>query len=68
MKWHRTITVERLMLACERHRMTLDDPGLCVICGNEQTGVEPDARRYKCEACGAHAVFGAEELLLRILP
>jgi hypothetical protein len=68
MKVHHTITLERLMQACERHRMTLDDPGLCVECGNEQTGVEPDARKYECEACGEPAVYGAEELLLRVLP
>lgn len=68
MKMHPSITVERIMAACERHRMTLDDPGLCVACGNEQTGCEPDARRYTCEACGRKAVYGAEELLFHVLP
>lgn len=43
---------------------TLDDPGFCVSCGAEVDGVEPDAREYKCESCGEHAVYGAEELLL----
>jgi len=41
-----------------------DNSGFCVSCGAEQGGCEPDARRYKCEACGDRAVFGAEELLL----
>lgn len=68
MKAHRSITVKRIMLACERYRMTLDNPGLCLSCGNEQDGCEPDARRYICEACGEPAVYGAEELLLRVLP
>jgi predicted RNA-binding Zn-ribbon protein involved in translation (DUF1610 family) len=68
MKAHPSITVRRLMEACERYRMTLDNPGLCVTCGNEQAGVEPDARKYECEACGEPAVYGAEELLLRVLP
>jgi hypothetical protein len=68
MKMHKSITVDMLMSACERHRMTLDDPGICVDCGNEQGGVEPDARKYICEACGAPGVYGAEELLLRVLP
>ena len=27
-------------------------------------GVEPDARRYECETCGAREVYGAEELLM----
>ena len=65
---HSSITLQRLMDANERRRMTLDDPGFCLVCGNEQAGTEPDARKYRCEACGARAVFGAEELLLRVLP
>ena len=68
MKIHESITVARLMQAEERRRMTLDDPGLCVACGNEQTGCEPDARRYTCEACGEKAVYGAQELLMLVLP
>jgi hypothetical protein len=68
MKIHKSITLERLMQACERQRMTLDDPGLCIACGNEQGNTEPDARKYTCEACGKPAVYGAEELLLRVLP
>lgn len=39
--------------------------GFCIECGDEAYGVEPDARRYRCESCGALAVFGAEELLIR---
>jgi hypothetical protein len=42
----------------------LDNPGLCIMCGHEQDGCEPDARNYTCEACGAEQVFGADELLL----
>lgn len=68
MKVHESITVQRLMDAHMRQKMTLDDPGLCIRCGNEQTGCEPDAREYACEACGESAVYGAEELLLRVLP
>lgn len=39
--------------------------GFCVECGDQTYGVEPDARRYRCESCGARAVFGVEELLLQ---
>ena len=39
--------------------------GFCVACGDEAYGVEPDARRYRCESCNERAVFGAEELLIR---
>lgn len=38
--------------------------GFCLACGTEQDGVEPDARKYKCDACGAHKVYGAEEIAL----
>jgi DNA-directed RNA polymerase subunit RPC12/RpoP len=38
--------------------------GFCLECGAEAYWVEPDAREYECEACGARAVYGAEELLL----
>ena len=40
-----------------------NDEGLCLACGNWQSGVEPDARQYVCEGCGAAKVYGAEELL-----
>lgn len=38
--------------------------GFCLGCGSSAGGVEPDARKYKCEGCGASRVYGAEELLL----
>ena len=38
--------------------------GFCVKCGEEAYGVEPDARKYKCEGCGELAVYGAEEILI----
>lgn len=40
------------------------DDGFCLACGHQQHGVEPDARRYTCESCGAPKVYGAEELAL----
>lgn len=66
MKMHKSITLERIMDACERRDTTLDNPGFCIACGNEQEGCEPDARGYECEACGAKKVYGAEELALMI--
>ena len=38
--------------------------GFCRECGHEHYSVEPDARNYPCEKCGALAVYGAEEMLL----
>ena len=40
--------------------------GFCIQCGNQQSGCEPDARKYECESCGENAVYGAEELLMMI--
>jgi len=38
--------------------------GACIACGEEAYGVEPDARGYECEECGAAKVYGAEELIM----
>jgi hypothetical protein len=38
--------------------------GFCIYCGETESGIEPDAREYKCEGCGKYGVFGFEELLL----
>lgn len=64
--WHKSITDDVVFDACERHAMTLDNPGFCLMCGNEASGVEPDAENYKCESCGAEQVFGADQLLIVI--
>lgn len=66
MKIHASITPERVLEAVERQMTTLDDPGFCVACGLEVHGVEPDARRYQCEACGEAKVYGAAELLMTL--
>ena len=50
----------------ERQMTSLDNPGICLACGMENGCCEPDARKYKCEGCGEHAVYGAEELMMRI--
>jgi len=66
-KWHPAITDDAIIEAIERRMTSLDNPGFCLACGAECDGVEPDARNYECEACGAKQVFGAEELLLGIV-
>jgi hypothetical protein len=58
----KVITLDQVMQLIEQD----DCMGLCVACGAEAYGVEPDARRYQCESCGAHQVFGAEELLMYV--
>jgi hypothetical protein len=54
------ISQSRIMRAIESG----ESVGFCKECGREQDGCEPDARNYKCESCGALAVYGAEEMLI----
>lgn len=55
---------DRVLEAAEASCFGLDSTGFCTECGAESDGVEPDARGYKCDVCGAMAVCGAEWLLL----
>jgi len=64
---HKSITVERVTDAVRRHMFSLDNPGFCIKCGADAEGVEPDARRYECEACGENGVYGADELLIMMV-
>lgn len=56
------LTRDQVISAARRDDYT----GLCTACGDESTGIEPDARRCKCDNCGEYSVFGAEELVMRI--
>jgi hypothetical protein len=51
MRIHSSITQDRIIEACEAD----DCLGFCTACGADAYGVEPDARRYECEARGASA-------------
>jgi predicted RNA-binding Zn-ribbon protein involved in translation (DUF1610 family) len=39
------------------------DRGVCLACGTEMEGVEPDAENYVCVICGELEVFGLETLM-----
>ena len=54
------LTIDRIIEAAESG----EDMGFCLACGADAYGVEPDARKYECEECGAEKVYGAEELLI----
>ena len=67
MKLHKSLTADMLMAAVEGQIDGLGSPGYCVTCGTSREGVEPDAQRYLCEACGDEAgVYGAEHLLMMV--
>ena len=55
---------ERVMEAAQESMFGDENVGFCLACGEEAYGVEPDAREYECEYCGAHKVYGAEECLI----
>jgi DNA-directed RNA polymerase subunit RPC12/RpoP len=46
------------------HELFDSNEGHCINCGAQAFAVEPDARKYKCETCGANAVYGNEQLLI----
>lgn len=64
LKLPKGLTIAKIVDACERRNTTLDNPGFCLACGNEQEGCEPDARNYECESCGEKQVYGSDELLM----
>jgi hypothetical protein len=66
-RWHVTVTSVAVMEACDRRQISLDNPGICLACGFEQDGCEPDARGYECASCGEAQVFGSDEILMEML-
>ena len=58
----KAITIERVIDMCNRDEYE----GICLACGEDAQGVEPDARKYECESCGKEKVYGCQELLLMI--
>lgn len=66
-KIHPSLTLERVTEATQREMTTLDNPGFCIKCGEEQDGCEPDAEQYTCENCNKRAVYGAAQLLLYMI-
>ena len=67
MRIHKSVTIERVVKAVEETHTSLSNPGFCIYCGVDTDSCEPDARRYECEDCGKHGVYGAEELLMRLI-
>jgi hypothetical protein len=55
-------TYEQIIEAVESD----ESRGFCLACGADAYGVEPDARGYECEECGASKVYGAEECLIMV--
>lgn len=52
----RTFTIAEIEEAAQ------DQCGFCISCGAINSEVEPDARRYPCEECGAKRVYGTDSI------
>lgn len=63
-KIHPDVTADLVVEAVQRD----DLDGFCIACGAEQRPIEPDGEKGECESCGAQAVYGAEQLLLHMVP
>ena len=57
---HPEITFDRIEETVEDHEY----PGLCIACGADASGIEPDAEAYACEECGSHTVYGCDQLVV----
>lgn len=51
MKIHKSVTATRVLELVESASQSLENPGICLACGPEADGCEPDARQYECEEC-----------------
>lgn len=63
-KIHESVTESWLCELIEESETGLGNPGICLACGEETEGCDPDAERYECDCCGKKTVFGAEQALL----
>jgi predicted RNA-binding Zn-ribbon protein involved in translation (DUF1610 family) len=63
MKVHKSVTMDRITEMARESMFGTEDNGICISCGADAYGVEPDAENYTCKSCGEEAVFGGEQLL-----
>ncbi len=63
-RMHKSVTVERITAGAEESMFGIGNPGICIACGEDADGCEPDARGYDCESCDEPKVYGCEELLM----
>lgn len=62
-KVHNSVTLDRVTGLVEAALFGTENPGICLACGADADGCEPDATNYTCEVCGEKEVFGAEEVM-----
>lgn len=65
MKIHKSVTADRVFELVKAEMIGTDNPGICLACGEDADGCEPDARGYTCEVCDRPYVYGAEEIMMQ---
>lgn len=63
---HADVTIDRAIGLAMENETYCGNDGLCVACGSEVGGCDPDTRQGLCDCCGRPAVYGAEELCLML--
>lgn len=62
------LDLDEVVEAAEQSMFGDELTGFCTACGEQAWNVEPDAHGYRCQSCGQPAVYGAEELVLLMVP
>lgn len=58
------VATKKILIKATQAEVQGGTMGACNACGEMvYDGVEPDARNYECDSCGAMEVFGLQELL-----
>ena len=66
MKIKAKFDTDYLLEIVQENMFGLESIGLCIDCGAEREGTEPDAQRYLCDECGNRSVYGAEKILMQV--
>ncbi len=65
--WHVSIDANRVVGILDESWEDLGSPGICLLCGTEHHGIEPDAEHIDCDHCQADQVTGVELIAARMM-
>lgn len=65
--WHVSIDARRVVSMLDESWKDMSDPGICLLCGTEHHGIEPDAEHLDCDHCQADQVTGIELIAARMM-
>ena len=64
---HPTLSPERVESLAHEAFWQPDPPGVCIACGTEVRGIDPERERATCPSCGQRAVSGAQRLVFLMM-